>query len=394
MATAFRTLAPRIMRDLMAEARFGFSRDDAAAIVGNLGHETLGFTKMQEMAPTVRGSRGGYGWAQWTGPRRVAFEHWCAGKGVSPDSYEGNYSFLYRELAMGYTKAVAAVKAAVTLKDKVIAFEKVYEGAGVKSYPSRLKYAQQAIEALSAASPVAAPDTPTAAAPVAPPVVIAVPPPSQSWFARIGTAIGVLPKPAVAAPVIPAETVPPPTDLVKRVQVQLQTFGYSEVGLADGMMGLNTRKAIKAFCDEQTTIKSGGEITDEFLAALAKGHARAVSEERARTTAKDLRTAGNEPAKGLHTLGWLGTAILGTGGIGQLDQTGILDSLKSTSDSVGSTFSTVQGGLTTIVGVIQWCMHHWPLFAIGGGIYMLYRVARAVLELVALFRNNVLTRAR
>ncbi|MCG5029758.1 phage tail tip lysozyme, partial [[Ruminococcus] torques] len=71
---AFRTLAPRIMRDLLAEARFGFSRDDVAAIVGNLAHETLGFTKMQEMAPTVRGSRGGYGWAQWTGQRRVAFE--------------------------------------------------------------------------------------------------------------------------------------------------------------------------------------------------------------------------------------------------------------------------------------------------------------------------------
>ena len=120
---------------------------------------------------------------------------------------------------------------------------------------------------------------------------------------------------------------------------------------------------------------------------------RPVSAERATATAKDLRAAGNEPAKGLYTLGWLGSAIFGAGGIGQLDQTGVLDSLKTTSDSVGATFATLQGGLTIAVDIIQWCFHHWPLFAIGGGVYILYRVARAVFELIALFRSGVMGRA-
>lgn len=390
-SAAFRALAPRIMRDLMAESRFGFSRDDAAAIVGNLGHETLGFTKMQEMAPTVRGSRGGYGWAQWTGPRRVAFEAWCEARGLAHDSYEANYSFLYRELAMGYAKAVAAVKAAGSLKDKVIAFEKVYEGAGVKSYPSRLKYAQAALSALDAVSPVVvskvAPD------PIFVPAGPVPAPPSQSWFTRLGTAFRIVPKPVVAAPVAPVDPDARST-LAMRVQKQLQALGYAEVGLADGLAGPKLRAAIEAFSAEQKPpIKSSGEITDEFLAALPKAKMRAVSAERANAMAKDLRAAGNEPAKGLYALGWLGSAIFGAGGIGQLDQTGVLDSLKNTSDSVGSTFATVQGSLATAVGILQWCFHHWPLFAIGGGIYMLYRVTRAALELVALFRSGVLGRA-
>lgn len=387
MATAFRILAPRIMRDLIAEARFGFSRDDAAAIVGNLAHETLGFTKMQEMAPAVKGSRGGYGWAQWTGPRRVAFEAWCDARGLAHDGYEGNYSFLYRELATDYAKAVSAVKAAGSLKDKVIAFEKAYEGAGVKSYGSRLKYARDAVAAFAAASPAQAP-----ASVSRPPAVV---PPSAApaaWIGRLGAAIGIRPQ-SVAALVTPIDPAVRST-LVTRVQKQLQALGYAEVGLADGLPGPKLRAAIEAFCVEQTPpIKSGGEITDVFLAALPKANTRAVSAERAATTAKDLRTAGNEPAKGLYTLGWLGSAIFGAGGIGQLDQTGVLDSLKSTSDSVGSTFATVQVGLTTVVTIVQWCFHHWPLFAIGGGVYMLYRVLRAALELVALFRSGVLGRA-
>ena len=387
MATAFRNLAPRIMRDLMAESRFGLSSDDAAAIVGNLAHETLGFTKMQEMAPTVKGSRGGYGWAQWTGPRRVAFEAWCDARGLEHDGYEANYSFLYRELATDHANAVAAVKAAGSLKDKVIAFEKVYEGAGVKSYSSRLKYAREAIAAFSAAPPtVAAESIP------APSVAVPANPASKSWFDRLGIAIGILPKTA-AAPIAPVDPAARST-LVTRVQKQLQALGYGEVGLADGLAGPKLRAAIDGFCGEQTPpIKSDGRITDEFLAALPKAKVRAVSVERATATAKDLRAAGNEPARGLYTLGWLGSAIFGAGGIGQLDQTGVLDSLKTTSDSVGSTFATLQSGLTIAVDMIQWCFHHWPLFAIGGGVYILYRVARAIFELIALFRSGVMGRA-
>jgi hypothetical protein len=46
----------------------------------------------------VKGSRGGYGYAQWTGPRRRQFEAWAALKGLNPASYEANYGFLRHEL--------------------------------------------------------------------------------------------------------------------------------------------------------------------------------------------------------------------------------------------------------------------------------------------------------
>lgn len=75
----FRAKAPGIMAQLVRD--FPITPEDAAAIVGNLGHESQGFTAMQEFKPVVAGSRGGWGWAQWTGPRRRAFEAYCARTG-------------------------------------------------------------------------------------------------------------------------------------------------------------------------------------------------------------------------------------------------------------------------------------------------------------------------
>src|SRR5690606_17673173 len=80
----FRAKAPGIMAKLLRD--FPIAPEDAAAILGNLGHESLGFTAMQEFRPVVAGSRGGWGWAQWTGPRRRAFEAYCARTGKDPAS--------------------------------------------------------------------------------------------------------------------------------------------------------------------------------------------------------------------------------------------------------------------------------------------------------------------
>jgi hypothetical protein len=85
----------RLMRDLMKD--YGLSKEYAAGIVGNLDYETAGFKHMQELTPLVKGSRGGWGIAQWTGPRRVAFEKYAKDKGLDPSSYEANYGFLKYE---------------------------------------------------------------------------------------------------------------------------------------------------------------------------------------------------------------------------------------------------------------------------------------------------------
>lgn len=148
--TLFASLAPRIMRSLMGD--FKITMTDAAAIVGNLGHESGGFKFLQEKKPLVPGSAGGYGWAQWTGPRRRAYEAHCAARKLDPASYEANYGFLAYELTHTETRAIPAVKAAKTLPEKVKAFELAFERASpdFKHYASREAWAAQAITAFTA----------------------------------------------------------------------------------------------------------------------------------------------------------------------------------------------------------------------------------------------------
>jgi hypothetical protein len=100
-ARAERAQAPapipaRLMTDLMRD--FSLTREQAAGFVGNLAHESGGFNSLQEIKPTVPGSRGGFGYAQWTGPRRREFEAWTGENGLDPTSYEANYGFLKHEL--------------------------------------------------------------------------------------------------------------------------------------------------------------------------------------------------------------------------------------------------------------------------------------------------------
>lgn len=162
--TLFTDKAPKIMRQFMQD--FSLSEESAAAILGNIGHECQGFTKLQEIAPTVKGSRGGWGWPQWTGPRRRAYEAYCARNKLDPASDEANYAYMFVELTSTEKAAIVALKNAVGLPAKVKAFENNYERAGVKHYPSRIKYAEQALAAFKSQD---------SAAVLKPPVV--VPPP-------------------------------------------------------------------------------------------------------------------------------------------------------------------------------------------------------------------------
>jgi hypothetical protein len=97
-------IAGRLMSDLMRD--FGLTRNQAAGFVGNLAHESGGFKTLQERNPTVKGSRGGYGYAQWTGSRRRSFESWAKARNLSVKSYEANYGFLKHELTKTPEKSV------------------------------------------------------------------------------------------------------------------------------------------------------------------------------------------------------------------------------------------------------------------------------------------------
>lgn len=157
----FRSKAPKYMGRLIAD--FQIMPEDAAAIMGNLGHESAGLTILQEIKPVVPGSKGGYGWAQWTGPRRRAFEAYCARTGKDPASDEANYAYLFLELKgiEGSEKnAIPLLKAAEGLDAKVEAFERAFLRAGVKHYPSRKQWARIALDAWNKSSVTVPPATP------------------------------------------------------------------------------------------------------------------------------------------------------------------------------------------------------------------------------------------
>jgi len=259
--TLFVEKAPKIGRDLMA----AFSLDElsAAAILGNLGHESGGFKFLQEKKPLVAGSRGGWGWAQWTGPRRRAFEAWVAAKGLDPSSDEANFGFLKHELETTEAKAIPAVKAGKGLEAKVRAFEAAFERAGVKHYPSRYNYAGQAYTAMTGL-----------------PITVSAPPPPK--------------RPASMAEVQRkwAEDTLAVFE-VRAVQERLRALGYFMVGKVDGDWGISTRSAIIAL-QTQAGITADGHYGPETKAALADDtNRRVVSEARANTTAKDLRNQGS-----------------------------------------------------------------------------------------------------
>lgn len=153
----FRKMAPDIMGRLMKDFSIDVGR--SAAIVGNLGHESGGFKFLQEIKPLIPGSRGGYGWAQWTGPRRVQFEAYCKANNLKPESFEANYGFLKWELINSEKTALPAVRKATTLRAQVIAFELAFERASDKhkGYDSRERYARVALAAYGAPVPAETP---------------------------------------------------------------------------------------------------------------------------------------------------------------------------------------------------------------------------------------------
>lgn len=94
-------IADRLAKDL------GISVEAASGVAGNLASETGGFKHLQELKPVVPGSRGGAGWAMWTGPRRRDFEKFTGGDTTSP---EANYRYLVHDLQANYPQVLAKLR--------------------------------------------------------------------------------------------------------------------------------------------------------------------------------------------------------------------------------------------------------------------------------------------
>jgi len=186
----FRAVAPLHMRQLLKD--FPELGDlDAAAIFGNAGHESKGLTDDQEDKPTVKGSRGGLNWMQWTGPRRRAMEAYCQRNGLDPTSDGAAYKWLFLELKGDEKNALPAIKRAKTLRGKVEAFEKAFLRAGVKHYPSRMRWAEIALDEFT--KPAVRPPEPVK--PVVPPAPASpspTPPPAKQRQSLLGMLIDLI----------------------------------------------------------------------------------------------------------------------------------------------------------------------------------------------------------
>lgn len=112
----------RLMGDLQAD--LDLADFQAAGIVGNLARETGNFQFLRELNPIVPGSRGGIGYAQWTGPRHDAFLEF-AGE-ADPMSYEVNYAFLIEELEGPYVRVLDRLRETETLNEATEVFMRGY----------------------------------------------------------------------------------------------------------------------------------------------------------------------------------------------------------------------------------------------------------------------------
>jgi hypothetical protein len=142
-------MAKQVATQLMSD--FGFSKEQAAGIVGNLMLESAGMNPdVNEMAPGSPGMYGppasgdnGYGWGQWSSDRKTQFLDFAKQNNLQVGSPAANYAFLVNELKTTQAATVDAMKAAKTVPDAVDAFLKNFEKATTPNEGSRLTDANQ-----------------------------------------------------------------------------------------------------------------------------------------------------------------------------------------------------------------------------------------------------------
>lgn len=117
-------------------------------IWGNIGTETAGLTKLQEIKPLVKGSKGGYGWSQWTGPRRRKYEAWCKQHNMLPADDESNYRYLIHETLTDEWKSVAQLRKTTTIEAATETWMKLNLRPGIPHLDSRYRWARKAADAL------------------------------------------------------------------------------------------------------------------------------------------------------------------------------------------------------------------------------------------------------
>lgn len=171
---ATENIAVQLLSDLKRD--FGLTDAQAAGVVGNLMHESGGFQSLQEQNPGS--GRGGFGYAQWTGARRNAFENYAAQNGLDPNSYEANYGYLKHELNTDpyERRQFDTVKQAKTAAEAAKLVSDNFLRPGTPNIAARQNYANQALGyASSPVPPMDVPNTVASQLSVTPPRLPPVP---------------------------------------------------------------------------------------------------------------------------------------------------------------------------------------------------------------------------
>lgn len=137
---------PRLMKDL------DISHINACGIFGNLGTETGGFTALQEKKPTVAGSKGGYGWMQWTGLRRRKYEAWCSENGLKGYDDDTNYKYLIKESLTEEYNSIKLLRKTTTIEASTETFMLKNLRPGVPHLDNRINWAHKAYDATKGTS--------------------------------------------------------------------------------------------------------------------------------------------------------------------------------------------------------------------------------------------------
>jgi tail lysozyme len=103
----------------------GVPKHIAQGVAMNFMDESGLETGMQEQAPTA--GRGGYGLAQWTGPRRVALEDYARAQGKPVNDPDLQLDFFMNENQGPEAAAWKAVMASPTARDAAVAFVNQWE---------------------------------------------------------------------------------------------------------------------------------------------------------------------------------------------------------------------------------------------------------------------------
>ena len=111
----------------------------AVGVAGNMAVESDGFkTDVNEYAPIVPGSRGGYGLNQWTGPRRRQFEAFANERGVKASDLDTQLDFTVWELRNSEKRAGDALMQAGTHQDAARIYSEKFLRPGIPHLDRRI----------------------------------------------------------------------------------------------------------------------------------------------------------------------------------------------------------------------------------------------------------------